>query len=118
MDYGYTAQFGGGYEYARVPASQMPTTMDAGAAVINFGAEDQTNVSVSVSVRDESDMEVASATSDVVALMVNGDTAVFETPLTFSPALALGTYTAYFTMNSDQIGMDENVPIDPEILIL
>ena len=109
MDYGYTAQFGGGYEYARVPASQMPTTMDAGAAVINFGAEDQTNVSVSVSVRDESDMEVASATSDVVALMVNGDTAVFETPLTFSPALALGTYTAYFTMNSDQIGMDENV---------
>ncbi len=109
MDYGYTAQFGGGYEYGRVPASQMPTTMDAGAAVINFGALDQTNVSVSVSVRDESDMEVASGTSAVVALMVNGDTAAFETPLTFSPALAMGTYTAYFTMTSDQIGMDENV---------
>ena len=108
MGYGYTAQFGGGYEYARVPASQMPSSIDVGAEVVNFGALEQTNVSVSASLRDENGVEVGSITSATTPSMVNGDTVVFDMILTPNSTLGIGTYSVYFNLTSDQIGMDED----------
>ena len=108
MDYGYTAQFGGGYEYGRVPQSQMPSTLDVGAGVINFGANDQTNVSVSISLMDESMTEIGSAIVPI-GTMLNGDTSVAEANITLPSPTPVGIYTAYFTVTSDQIGMDDNM---------
>ncbi|MBZ0207319.1 MAG: T9SS type A sorting domain-containing protein [Flavobacteriales bacterium] len=107
MDYGYTSQTGGGYEYGRVPASQMPTELNVGAQVVNFGSADQTNVTVNVSVRDEGGTEIGSA-STAVGTMLNGDTVVTDENIVLSNPMATGIYTAHFTMTSDQIAMDEN----------
>lgn len=110
MDNGYTAQFGilGGFEYARIPASQMPSSIDVGAEVVNFGAMEQTNVSVSASLRDENGVEVGSATSATTASMLSGDTVRFDMTLTPNSTLGIGAYSVYFNMTSDQIGMDED----------
>src|SRR5690606_1602414 len=107
MDYGYTSQTGGGYEFGHVPTSQMPSTMNVGAQIVNFGTADQTNVTVTVSVRDETDTEVATSTSNV-GTMLYQDTVITDEQLTFSPALPVGIYTAHFTVSSDEIGLDEN----------
>ncbi len=109
LDYGYTAQFGGGFEYSRVPFTQMPSSIDAGAAVRNFGGMAQTNVSASVSLLDENNVEVGSATSTITPSMASGETVVFDLPLTPTNTLPVGLYRAHFTLTSDQIGMDDNV---------
>lgn len=109
MDYGYTSQFGDGFEYGRVPVSQMPSSINVGASVINFGGLQQTNVSVTVSLTDENNVEVATLTSPVTATMNNSDTVLFDMTLTPANALTVGTYKAHFTMTSDQIADDDDV---------
>lgn len=107
MDYGYTSQTGGGYEFGHVPVNQMPGSMNVGAQIVNFGTADQTNVTVTVSVRDETDTEVGTSTS-IVGTMLYQDTVITDEQITFSPALPVGVYTAIFTVSSDESDLDEN----------
>ncbi|MBZ0207320.1 MAG: T9SS type A sorting domain-containing protein [Flavobacteriales bacterium] len=107
MDYAYTSQFGGGYEYGRVPQSQMLPTMDVGGSITNNGSTDQTNVVMNVSILDEANVEVANLAIPV-GTVAPGDAFVSEAQITLPDPMPVGTYTAHFTMTSDQIAMDED----------
>lgn len=110
MDFAFTSQFGDSYEYGRMPTSQMPNTIQVGAGLINTGGMEQTNVSVAVSVTDGNNVEVASGTSAINPLILPDSSANFAFDLTpTSGSWALGTYSALFTMTSDQIGTDFNL---------
>ncbi len=105
--WGYTSQFGNGMEYARIPQNQMPSTINAGAQVVNFGGQPQTNVTVTTTITDASSATVGTATS-TFATMNNGDTVLSDETITLPSPLPVGLYTATFTISSDQIGSDEN----------
>ena len=108
MDYGYTSQFGGGYEYGRIPQIEMPSTLILGASVINFGGLDQNNITVTATVTNAGGATVATASTDI-ASMINGDTVVTEETVTLPSPLPVGLYTAYFTLTSDDIATDDNL---------
>lgn len=109
MDYGYTSQFGGGYEYGRVPASQMGSSINVGAGVINFGGNAQTNVSVHVSlVADATQSEVGSTDIAIAAPVLPGDTVIADGNLNVPTPMTPGLYVAHFTMTSDSIALDNN----------
>ncbi|MCI1752484.1 MAG: T9SS type A sorting domain-containing protein [Flavobacteriales bacterium] len=107
MSYGYTAQFGRGYEFGRVPAAQFLADMNVGAELVNAGANAQTNVNVNVSLKDPSSTEVGSSSIDV-ADIPQGDTALADANMTLPSTLTNGIYTADFTMTSDQIADDDD----------
>lgn len=107
MEYGYTVQFGGGYEYGRVPQiqMQMQNTLDVGAGIINYGSNTQTNVTVFVSLKDANGTEIGSSTM-AIGTIAPTDTAMVDGLITIPSPLPVGLYTAYFTMTSDSIGVD------------
>ena len=105
MDNAYTSQFGGGYEFGRVPQSQMLPTLNVGAEIINFGGNPQTNVVVNVSLTDVSNTEVAS-TAITLGTMSGGDTILADAYMTLPDPMAVGTYKAHFTIASDSIAED------------
>ena len=105
MDYGYTSQFGGGYEYGRVPQNQMTSTLNVGAGIINFGSNTQNGVSVHVSLMDASSAEIAS-TDIPLGTINNSDTMIADANLTLPSPMPVGVYTALFTVTSDSIGVD------------
>jgi hypothetical protein len=105
MENAFTSQFGGGYEFGRVPQGQMGNTIDIGADVINYGANAQDNVEVNVSLTDAANVEVASTTI-TLGTIVGGDTMLAETQLTLPDPMPTGIYTAHFTMTSDSIAED------------
>lgn len=105
MDYGYTAQFGGGYEYGRVPQSLMPNTINVGAGITNYGGNAQTNVTVNVSLKDAANNEVGSS-SISLGSMNNAETLIADAEMTVPSPMPLGLYTAYFTITSDSIAED------------
>ena len=107
MDYGFTAQFGEGYEYGRVPASQLGASINVGAGVINYGGNDQTNVTLNISLKDASNTEI-SATSVALGTLFSNDTINVDETLTIPSPLPIGMYTAYFTLTSDSIAVDLN----------
>lgn len=106
MDYGATSQFGGGYEYGRVPQSQMLNTIDVGSSIINYGSNVQTNVVVYVSLKDANDVEVGTATINI-GTIAPSDTALADAIMDIPSPLPLGLYTASFTMTSDSISVDQ-----------
>ena len=114
MDYGYTSQTGSGYEYGRTPVNQLLPTLNVGAEVVNFGGMDETNVVVNVSLRDANNVEVGSATSQL-GTMMTGDTIVTDENIVLPNPVSTGLYTAYFTMTSDQIGMDDDTTNNSKI---
>lgn len=105
MDYGYTSQFGGGYEYGRVPQNQMQNSLDVGASVINYGSNVQANVTVFLSLKDANGTEIGSSTM-AIGTIAPTDTAMVDAVITIPSPLPVGLYTAYFTMTSDSIGVD------------
>ena len=107
MAYGYTAQFGNGYEYGRIPQAQMPSTLVLGAEVVNFGGLQQNNITVTATVTDGGGNTVATATSNITS-MINGDTVVTEETVSLPTPLPVGLYTTYFTVTSDDIATDDN----------
>ncbi len=107
MDYGFTAQFGDGYEYGRVPASQLGNSINVGAGIINYGGNTQTNVTLNISLKDASNTEI-SATSVNLGTMLSNDTIDADETLNIPSPLPIGMYTAYFTMTSDSIALDLN----------
>jgi hypothetical protein len=106
MQYGYTAEFGGGYEFGRVPQSQLLSTINVGASIYNYGGNTQNNVTVNVSLTDASNAEIA-ATSIPLGTIDSGDTMVADAMLTVPSPMATGLYTAHFTMTSDSIAEDQ-----------
>ncbi|MGV9013280.1 MAG: T9SS type A sorting domain-containing protein [Flavobacteriales bacterium] len=104
----FTSQFGGGYEFGYVPQSQMLSTLDVGASIINYGANPQTNVVVNVSLKNASNVEVGSSVI-TVGTIAPGDTMPAEAQLTLPDPTNVGIYTAYFTMTSDSIAEDNNI---------
>lgn len=108
VDYGYTSQFGGGYEYGRVPQIEMPSTLIMGASIINFGGLQQNNIVVTGTVSDADGNTVATASTNI-ASMINGDTVVTEETVTLPSPMPLGLYSVYFSVTSDDIGTDDNV---------
>ncbi len=105
MDYGYTSQFGGGYEYGRVPQNQMLNTLMVGAGIINYGSNTQTNVTVFVSLKNADGTEIGSSTV-ALGTIAPTDTAVADAVIPIPLPLPVGLYAAYFTMTSDSIGVD------------
>lgn len=105
MNYGYTTQFGSGFEYGRVPQSQMPSSMEVGAEIFNYGGSAQDNVVVNVSLTDQDDVEVASAVIPL-GTMGGGTSMVATTQLDLPGPMAVGLYTAEFTVSSDQSAQD------------
>lgn len=105
MDYGYTVQFGDGYEYGRVPAEQMGTTLEVGAGIINYGGNPQDNVTLLVSLQDASSTEIGTTTVNLGTIL-SGDTVHAESVLDLPVPMPLGMYTAHFTLTSDSIDID------------
>lgn len=105
MDYGYLSQFGGGYEYHRVPQNQMLDNVEVGGAIINYGMNDQHNVTFFASLRDADDVEVASASTNL-GTIVSGDTAHADLIMNVPATMELGHYTCHFSMTSDDIDQD------------
>lgn len=107
LENAFTSQFGGGNEFGRVLSSQMASTMNVGAIVINSGTIPQTNVDVTISLKDPSATEVAS-TNTAVGIIAFSDTGFVDEIMTLPASMPTGVYTADFTMTSDQIGNDED----------
>ncbi len=104
MNYAYTSTTGTGEEYGRIPASQLPPTMNIGAELLNYGGFEQTNVVITCSVTNESDVEVFSSTTEIGTL-AGGQTVVTDEDVAL-PELPVGLYTATFTVTSDQIDQE------------
>jgi hypothetical protein len=107
MDYGYASVTGTGYEYGRVPVNQMPGTINVGAEVVNFGSQDQTNVSVEATLTDASSNVLGTVTS-AIGTMVNEDTVVTDEDIALPTPMAAGLYSASFTLTSDDIASDDD----------
>lgn len=105
MNYAYTSTTGTGEEFGRIPASQLPSVMNIGAEVLNYGGATQTNVAVECVVRDEDDNIVFSQTTNVGEL-TTGTSAVSDDFVNL-PFLDLGRYEATFSIVSDQLQFDE-----------
>lgn len=105
MNYGYTSTTGAGEEYGRIPESQLPTTMNMGAELYNYGQFEQTNVDLQCTVVRNSTGEVAFTYNSFVGTIPPGDTVITDDDVTL-PELALGLYTATFRVVSDQIALD------------
>lgn len=105
MAYAYTSTTGTGEEYGRIPSAQLPTTMNMGAEIYNYGQLEQTNVGVHCSVKkNDTGVEVITFDS-FIGTISPGDTVVTDDDISL-PALELGLYTATFTVSSDQIALD------------
>lgn len=107
MDYGYVSQFLLGYEYARVPQTQMPGNITVGAEVVNFGFFDQENVVVTATLYGPDGGVVGTATTNV-GTMNQGDTVVTEETIAVPAPASVGLYTIHYTMSSDQIDNDND----------
>ncbi len=107
MNYAYTSSTGEGEEYGRIPVGQLPAELNVGAEVYNYGGQDQTNVVVTCSVTNAGGTEVFSSVANVGTIAA-GDTVVTDENPTL-PTLPVGSYTATFTVTSDQSDLD----IDP-----
>ncbi|MBL7945887.1 MAG: T9SS type A sorting domain-containing protein, partial [Flavobacteriales bacterium] len=105
MNYAYTSTTGTGEEFGRIPASQLPSVMNIGAEVLNYGGATQTNVAVECVVRDEDDNIVFSQTTNVGEL-TTGTSAISDDFVNL-PFLDLGRYEATFSIVSDQLQFDE-----------
>lgn len=81
-----------GIEYGRTPVDQLDTQYDFGGDILNFGINDQTNVSVAA------DFSSFNYTYPVGTIL-SGATASYGS--TESPTLALGLYNGTFTVTSD-----------------
>jgi hypothetical protein len=106
---GYISQTGTGEEYGRVPQNQLPADMNVGCFVKNFGYSDLTNVVLGAEVRDNATNTLQIQVSTSVSSLAPGDTLHLDEFIP-TPALAIGGYTATFSVTHDQSPNDG----DPE----
>ena len=84
-------------EYGRIPVSQMSDTIILGGLVSNFGMDTQEDVSLKVSLRNESDTEVVSNEATLEELK-NDSIVLFTLPTASN--LMSGSYNLVATANS------------------
>lgn len=104
MNYGYTSTTGTGEEYGRIPATQLPSTMNIGAEVLNYGSATQTNVAVECIIRDDNDNTVLTQNTTIGEL-ASGAIAISDDNVNL-PFLDLGRYEATFRIVSDDIDQE------------
>lgn len=107
MNYAYTSTTGTGEEYGRIPASQLPGTMNVGAELFNLGLGVQTNTSVTVAFADNDGNAVPgfSTTLDL-GDVASGETVVADGNINIPTGLPNGIYRASFAIESDNINED------------
>lgn len=98
LSYIFMAHVEGGYEYARVPASQMGD-LTWGTEYYNFGIQTQNNSAVNIVFTDEMGTEIDNQTSPGETLNA-GDTTYYEA--TISHTWEEGVYTGDYTISSDE----------------
>ncbi|HOY27403.1 MAG TPA: T9SS type A sorting domain-containing protein [Flavobacteriales bacterium] len=109
MNLAYNSTTGTGEEYGRIPASQLPGTMNVGAEITNFGANDQTNVELSVVFEDASGTTVPGFSTTVDLGTIASTTTVNADDNVNIPAgLPIGIYTSRYTVSSDDIALDND----------
>lgn len=114
MNFAYNSTTGTGEEYGRIPSDQLPGTMNVGAELRNFGANEQTNVAVNVAFEDEGGAPVPGfSTSIPVGSIPSGQPAVADADLNIPANLANGVYTSTFTISGDNVALDDD-PSDNE----
>lgn len=110
MNYAYTSTTGEGEEYGRIPAAQLPGTMNIGAEIHNLGLFEQTNVTVDVVFEDADGNAVPGFSGTLTAgTMQPADTVVVDGDINIPAGLPIGLYTATFTITSDNIGLDSDL---------
>ena len=102
---GYTSTTGEGEEYANIPLSQLPSAMNLGCYVENYGFDTLTNVIVSAVVTDDATGTLQFEAHDTVAVLL-ADSLYNMNEFPALPALAIGRYTASFTLTSDQMAQE------------
>jgi hypothetical protein len=107
MDYGYASTTSDGHEYGRIPVDQMPGTLNVGAEVVNFGSQDQTNVTVEADLQDAGSNSLGTATG-TIGTMLHMDTVVTDEDIALPGTMAAGLYSVTFSVLSDQIGSDDD----------
>ena len=112
MNLAYNSTTGPGEEYGRIPAAQLPGTMNVGAEVTNFGANDQNNVSVGVVFEDASGAAVPGfATTIDLGTIESTVTTTADGNINIPIGIPNGVYTSRFVVTSDDIALD-NDPSD------
>jgi len=107
MNYAYTSTTGTGDEYGRIPATQLPASMNIGAEVANNGSVTQTNLGVECIVR-KADGTVAFTHNTQVGDLPGAQTVVSDDQADL-PFLDLGKNNATFTITGDEVGQDGNL---------
>jgi len=102
---GYTSTTGEGEEYANIPLSQLPGTMNLGCYVENYGFDTLTNVIISAVVTDDATGTLQFEAHDTVPMLL-ADSIYNMNAFPALPALALGRYTAYYSLTSDQMALE------------
>lgn len=98
LDFSVLEHVGRGFEYARIPSSQIDE-LTYSAQFFNFGVADQNNSVSNFVLTDENAVELVNTTTDPQTLMA-GDTVFISN--TFSNTWEEGLYTAEFTVSSDE----------------
>ena len=98
LNYGYFSM-GGSEEYGRTPESQMNDTITLGGEVYNFGANDQSNVTIDASITNSSGTVLAVNT--VQDVLENDSTAYIQDLVTNFAPLAVGNYNLSVSVSSD-----------------
>jgi len=91
-----------GAEYGRVPLGQARPTIRVGADIFNYGGENQTNVVVTADFTGPTTIAPATAS---VALIEPDSTFNFDVDAPLGD-VAIGTYTADFSLEGDQLAID------------
>jgi hypothetical protein len=105
MNFSFIATNAPGYQYCRIPSNQLEGNLEVGAEVYSFGYADQTNVSITMELRDAANNLVVAQTS-AMGTMSQDDTLFMDEIVDIS-TLAPGIYTGTFVVSSDQSADDD-----------
>ncbi len=106
LNYGVISHTGTGEEYGRVPVTQLNPEMNFGAEVHNFGAQDQTGLTVQVLVTDAGSTTILDQTFTLGDLAA-GQLANLDELVTL-PTLAPGIYDVAFSVTSNEAAQDND----------
>lgn len=109
----YTVFTDAGDEFGRIPRTQLPGVLNVGAAVMNYGSGDQTNLTVHSVLRPVGGQPLAEITT-TVGTVSSGDTVVSDGFMNL-PELGIGRYEVVFSVSSDEDDFEMNPADDTQI---
>ncbi len=89
-----------GIEYGRVPVSQLESAHYFEAFIVNFGTQDQHNVTMNVEFNNDDSGVPAIEFNENIGTLASGDTTTLV--YAYTDPLAPGVYTGTFTLTSDE----------------